>query len=151
VSDEQDYDDDQSGSALRKQLEEALKRAKAAEAAQAQLTKDLNSRKLTDVLTAKAVNPKLARFITSDGVDPADESAVDKWLADNADIVGVTPKAETPAPPTVPQQVQDQFNAFQQAAEGNALTVSAVEALMASIPDDATPDQVAAIYRASGL
>jgi hypothetical protein len=87
---------DDSGKGLRSQLEAALKRLEKAEAANAQLSKSVSERQLADVLSAKKVNPKVARFILADGVDPSDSEAVDKWVTDNAEVFGV--KAEAPEP-----------------------------------------------------
>jgi hypothetical protein len=101
---------DDSGKGLRAQLEEALKVAKEAEVRAAAATKALSERQLADVLSAKKVSPKVARFILADGVDPSDSEAVEKWVTDNAEVFGV--KAETPEP-NVSQADQEAFAQMQ--------------------------------------
>lgn len=139
---------DDSGSGLRKQLEAALSRAKEAEARAAAASKQLGERQLADVLAAKKVSPKVARFISADGVDPSDNEAIDRWLTENAEVFGVT--AATPEP-TVSNEEQAAFASMQQPSLQTPALQSKVDALLASLPDDAAPEVVEAAFRASGL
>lgn len=96
-----EFEDDQqqtTGKALREARDKAAKEAadlrKQLETVQSQLTE----RNLKDVLQGKSLNPGLARFLKADGIDGSDETAVDKWLTDNGELIGYKPTApEQPA------------------------------------------------------
>jgi hypothetical protein len=142
---------DDSGSGLRGQLEAALKRAKKAEDAVAQLSKSVNERQLADVLSAKNVSPKVARFILADGVDPSDSEAVDKWVADNAEVFGV--KAESPAP-NVSVEEQKAFGQMQNSDLQSPQFQSKVDALLAKateLADKGDTVGLAKLYAESGI
>lgn len=79
---------------LRKQLNEALKARKAAEEELGQYKSQLRERSVAEVLQAKGINPKVAKFLPSD-VDG--EEAIGAWLEENADLFGVVPQASEPA------------------------------------------------------
>jgi hypothetical protein len=80
VDQDGDYEDGQesSGKGLRGQLEQALADKKALEAEVAEVS---------NVLTAKGVNPKVAKFIPT---DVEGEEGISKWLEENADLFGAT-------------------------------------------------------------
>lgn len=108
-------DDDSDGiKQLRAALKAANKKAKDAEAAAGAATKSLADRQLADVLTAKKLSPKIARFITADGVDASDSDAVEKWLTENAEDLGFSLEAVTPAEPNVSPEDQAAFGQMQQ-------------------------------------
>lgn len=90
--DDEFNEDDEFDSGAMKQVRDALKKAnKKNEELQSQLDELLNKQRestFADILKAKGVSPKAARFLKADGVD-ADEDAVNKWLADNADLFPV--------------------------------------------------------------
>lgn len=86
-----DYEDGQesSGKGLRGQLEQALADKKALEAEVAELRGKARQTEVSNVLTAKGVNPKVAKFIPA---DVEGEEGISKWLEENADLFGATPK-----------------------------------------------------------
>lgn len=98
--DEYEDDDQTTGpKALRDALAKANKRAEEAEkAAQdiaekfAALEKAQKSQSLTQLLTAKGVNPKLAKWLDKDGVEPSEE-AVDAWIEENGEFFNIKPSA----------------------------------------------------------
>lgn len=85
-----DYEDGQesSGKGLRGQLEQALADKKALEAEVAELRGKARQTEVSNVLTAKGVNPKVAKFIPA---DVEGEEGISKWLEENADLFGATP------------------------------------------------------------
>lgn len=86
-----DYEDGQesSGKGLRGQLEQALADKKALEAEVAELRGKARQTEVSNVLTAKGVNPKVAKFIPA---DVEGEEGISKWLEENADLFGATPQ-----------------------------------------------------------
>lgn len=86
-----DYEDGQesSGKGLRGQLEQALADKKALEAEVAELRGKARQTEVSNVLTAKGVNPKVAKFIP---VDVEGEEGISKWLEENADLFGAAPQ-----------------------------------------------------------
>lgn len=86
-----DYEDGQesSGKGLRGQLEQALADKKALEAEVAELRGKARQTEVSNVLTAKGVNPKVAKFIPA---DVGGEEGISKWLEENADLFGATPQ-----------------------------------------------------------
>jgi hypothetical protein len=90
VDQDGDYEDGQesSGKGLRGQLEQALADKKALEAEVAELRGKARQTEVSNVLTAKGVNPKVAKFIPA---DVEGEEGISKWLEENADLFGATP------------------------------------------------------------
>ena len=94
-----DFDTEDSGNDLVKQLRKATK-AKDKELSELKaqfenLSKSQRERAIKDALAAKGVNTKIASFIPSD-IDPTEES-VSKWLESNADVFGIqTEQTEQP-------------------------------------------------------
>lgn len=89
---DQDGDEDgqeSSGKGLRGQLEQALADKKALEAEVAELRGKARQTEVSNVLTAKGVNPKVAKFIPA---DVEGEEGISKWLEENADLFGATPQ-----------------------------------------------------------
>jgi len=89
VDQDGDYEDGQesSGKGLRGQLEQALADKKALEAEVAELRGKARQTEVSNVLTAKGVNPKVAKFIPT---DVEGEEGISKWLEENADLFGAT-------------------------------------------------------------
>jgi len=89
VDQDGDYEDGQesSGKGLRGQLEQALADKKALEAEVAELRGKARQTEVSNVLTAKGVNPKVAKFIPA---DVEGEEGISKWLEENADLFGAT-------------------------------------------------------------
>lgn len=131
------YDDDteQTGGALRAQLEEALKKVQALTAENEKLGKSVKTATLDTVLRDKGIPAHIQRWIKRDDVEPTPD-AVDKWVAENGADFGYKPgKQETAAvEPSEGQQVQ------------------AVEApTEPAVPSVLTPEDVANLERIQGL
>jgi hypothetical protein len=89
--DDDDFDMNDSGNDLVKQLRKASK-AKDKELAELRaqfdgLSKAQRERSIKDALERRGVNQKIASFIPQD-IDPTEES-VSKWLEDYADVFGI--------------------------------------------------------------
>jgi hypothetical protein len=89
--DDDDFDTNDSGNDLVKQLRKASK-AKDKELAELRaqfdgLSKAQRERSIKDALERRGVNQKIASFIPQD-IDPTEES-VSKWLEDYADVFGI--------------------------------------------------------------
>lgn len=97
-----EYDETDQGPAdLRKALAKAKREATETRKAYDEMAKqlaDLNvkvkSNTLAELLSAKGVNPKAAKFLQSDNVEATPE-AVDAWLAENGEFLNLKPKTET--------------------------------------------------------
>lgn len=79
---------------LRKQLKARDKRLGEVEKELSDYAKERRTRTVAEVLKAREVNEKYARFVTADIEDVTPE-AVNKWLDDNADLVGVEKQEST--------------------------------------------------------
>jgi hypothetical protein len=106
------------GKGLRAQLERAL-----AEKAELQKQFDDVSRKarhaeLTSLLTARELNPKLAKFIPA---DVQGDDGLDTWLKDNGELFGI----EAPKPQADPKQVDPAVREAAQRVQGLAQSSSA--------------------------
>lgn len=155
--DEDDDDNEGQGdgpAALRKAYDKLKKDAQklAAEKAEVEKERDslkgtVRSRSVADLLQAKGVSPKVARFIPSDV--EADEAAVSEWLKDNADVFNIK-TAETPAPQDVdtqdldedvdpaPEPLAEQMAALQRAMQvgqqgGSAIPAGALTSLVSAV------------------
>lgn len=95
---EDDYDDieetesQNTGKGLRAQLEKALETNKALQAQLSEFQTKARVAEVTEVLAAKGVNLKIAKFVPS---DVTGEEAINAWLTDNADVFGFE-VSETP-------------------------------------------------------
>lgn len=87
--DDLDNDHESPGKGLRGQLEQALADKKALEGQVAELLGKVRQTEVSNVLTAKGVNPKVAKFIPA---DVEGEEGISKWLEENADLFGATPQ-----------------------------------------------------------
>lgn len=85
--------------ALAKQVQEALDKV-------AEFEKRQKSQSLSDLLKAKGVDPKYAKWADKDDIEPS-EDAIDAWLAENKDLIpavgeskesATNPPAEQSAP-----------------------------------------------------
>ena len=97
---------------LRRQVKERDKRLSEVEKQLADFASERKTRTVAEVLKAREVNPKYARFITADVEDPTEE-AVNKWLDENADLVGVQPQDST-----VDEDTQRNLSRMQDAGKG---------------------------------
>jgi hypothetical protein len=158
-----DNDDDftgQSGSELRKQYEKALKKLKAIESERDALVAEKAQASASQALQAKGYNPSVARFAAADGVNLGDEAALQKWLDDNKDVfkpVATQSTEEQVADEPVDEpaftgDVENAFAAMQRVhSTGSNDLRNKYEAAMAGLKDDASPEEVAALFREKGL
>lgn len=150
-----DYEDDddftmESNNDLVKQLRKQLK-AKEKEMAEFKsqfdnLSKAQRERAVKDVLEARGVNGKVAKFIPSD-LDPTEES-LSKWLEDNADVFGF--QVEDKQPPAVDPAQQAAYNKMNRAVD-SGLTPDSSDDLLKKILSTQTPEELDAVLRNSGL
>jgi len=80
---------------LREQLEAVLAEKKALEAEIGALKGQVRERTVSEVLTAKGVNPKVAKFIPT---EVEGTEAIESWLVENADVFGFTVNDEELTP-----------------------------------------------------
>ena len=90
MSDDQDdgSNEPEDAKGLRKLLNDALAAKKEAEDRAAAAELKVTDQKLTGFLSAKQVNPKVAKYIKADGVDATDPAALETWLNENSDLFG---------------------------------------------------------------
>jgi len=123
---------------LRRQVKERDKRLADVEKQLEDFAKERRTQTVAEVLKAREVNPKYARFITADVEDPTPE-AVNKWLDDNADLVGVERQESTVDEDT--QQSLQRINGSAKGAKGPD-----VDPIAAQLSDpNLTPEQLEAI------
>lgn len=151
-----DYEDDDNDDVttesndLVKQLRKAAK-AKDKELAELRaqfegLSKSQRERAIKDVLEARGVSGKVAKFIPSD-IDPTEES-LSKWLDDNGDVFGIS-AAESNQPVVDPATA----NAYKKmnAAVEQGLTPDSQEDLMRKILSANTKEELDAVLAQTGL
>lgn len=131
-----DYSDDdqQSGGALRAQLEKALKDLKAAQEENTKLSANVKSVTLENLLRDKQVPPNIQRWMKRDGVEPTGE-AVDKWIAENGEDFGYKPGSTQTDSVKTPEGEQS----------------SSVEAPATSVASVLSAEDVATLQRLQGL
>ena len=109
------------------------------------LSKSQRERAIKDVLEARGVNSKIAKFIPQD-LDPTEES-LSKWLDDNGDVFGVQA--------TKPQNVVDPAQAAAYKKMNNAvdsgLTPDSTDDLLKKILNTQTKEELDEVLRNSGL
>lgn len=147
--DEDDFGDDEPrGNSelvknLRKQLKEASKALRERDERLSSLEGQVRERTVSEVLTAKGVNPKVAKLMPSDVQAPED---IEKWLTDYADVfniaMGDTPPAEEAGQP-------DTVAAYDRmrAVESNGQTMTGTEALQQKIANAGNAEELMAILR----
>ena len=111
------------------------------------LNKAQRERAIKDVLEARGVNSKVAKFIPQD-LDPTEES-LSKWLTDNADVFGFDAGANSNQPVVDPAQ-QAAYNKMNQAVN-QGLTPDSTDDLMKRMLSANTPEELTEIIRQSGL
>lgn len=94
-------DDEQQGGGmqdLRKQLRAKDKELKELREKYTAIETTTRKRTATEVLTERGAKPGYARFLIADGVDPSDKAAVDSWVNENSDLLGLeVQQAEAPS------------------------------------------------------
>ena len=149
-----DYEDDDEfttdSNDLVKQLRKQLK-AKEKEMAEFKtqfdnLSKAQRERAVKDVLEARGVNGKVAKFIPQD-LDPTEES-LSKWLEDNADVFGfqVEDKTEPAVDPAQAAAYKKMNSAVDQ-----GLTPDSSDDIMRKLLSAGSKEELDEIIRNSGL
>jgi hypothetical protein len=142
----QEWDDDdedviqsqQSESDLLKQLRKELKiKSKVLSEMEGQLSSIKTEQRqnvIKSVLESKGVSPKIAKFIPAD--IEASPEAVDNWIADNADVFGLT--VQTPA------EVQPDLAALRQidAVTANAQSPAGLDDLYLRLQNAESADEI---------
>jgi hypothetical protein len=150
----QEWDDDdedviqsqQSESDLLKQLRKELKiKSKVLSEMEGQLSSIKTEQRqnvIKSVLESKGVSPKIAKFIPAD-IDASPE-AVDNWIADNADVFGLT--VQTPA------EVQPDLAALRQidAVTANAQSPAGIDDLYLRLQNAESADEITSMIFQQG-
>jgi len=109
------------------------------------LNKQSRERSIKDVLEARGVNGKVAKFIPQD-LDPTEES-LSKWLEDNADVFGFQVEDKQPAvDPAQAAAYKKMNNAVDQ-----GLTPDSTEDLMRKLLSANSKEELDEVIRNSGL
>lgn len=138
--------------ALREYARKLQEKVSALEKTNATLQGRVTDSALGDVLKQFKNPGRVKRDLTSDGIDPLDEGAVKKWLADNADDYAKGDGAATQSAETVPAEEVAAHEAIAGAATAaQPADMSKFEAAKAEITPTMTGAEVAAIYAKHGL
>ena len=149
-----DYEDDDDftmeSNDLVKQLRKQLK-AKEKEMAEFKsqfdsLSKAQRERAVKDVLEARGVNGKVAKFIPQD-LDPTEES-LSKWLDDNADVFGF--QVEDKSQPAVDPAQAAAYKKMNQAVD-QGLTPDSTDDIMRKLLSANSREELDEVIRNSGL
>ena len=148
---DEDFESNDSGNDLVKQLRKAAKQKdKELQELRSQfesLNKAQRERAIKDTLASRGVNQKIAAFIPSD-IDPTEES-VSKWLTEYADVFGFEASAETQTPNVDPAQA-NQYKRLTQAADAG-FTPDYGADVMNKLLNANSPEELDEIIRQSGL
>ena len=128
------------GGALRKQLEDALKKNKEMADRLAAVEARERTQSVEKALSERGLNPKLAKFVSQeDGSDPA---RLDTWIKENAELfgAGTAPEAQTSGQPSVTPEQAEAHKRIQQVSQNGAHTVSDVSALQSQIKNAESPE-----------
>ena len=109
------------------------------------LSKTQRERAIKDVLEARGVNSKIAKFIPQD-LDPTEES-LSKWLSDNGDVFGV--QQATTQSAVDPQQAAA-YKKMNKAVDAG-LTPDSNDDLLKKILNTQTKEELDEVLRNSGL
>ena len=109
------------------------------------LSKSQRERAIKDVLEARGVNSKIAKFIPQD-LDPTEES-LSKWLSDNGDVFGV--QQATTQSAVDPQQAAA-YKKMNKAVD-SGLTPDSNDDLLKKILNTQTKEELDEVLRNSGL
>ena len=111
-----------------------------------ELSKAQKERAIKDVLAARGVNSKIAKFIPAD-IDPTEES-LSKWLEENGDVFGVqTTESNTPVVDPAEAAAYKKMNS----AVEQGITADSNEDIMRKILSAQTPEELGEILRQTGI
>lgn len=147
--DDFDFSEPESGNAvkeLRKANRAKEKALKEMQAELEQLRQDRRQRTIKEVLGARGVNDKIAKFIPQD-ID-SDEESVSRWLDENADVFGFEAgnKPEANADPADIKNYQRMQNTV-----NSGLSANASGDLMNRIMNAESPEELKKLLDSSGL
>lgn len=118
------------------------------------LRQTVTANALSDVLSEFKAPSRVKRDLLSDGIDPLNDKAVEKWLAENGDDYA---KAAA-TPPSEPTQEDNQDPAEVAAHQQlhstelhDAGDMGKLEAALAELTPDASREQVLEVYKKHGL
>ncbi len=133
------------GGALRKQLEDALKKNKEMTDRLAAMEARERTSSVEKVLAERGLNPKLAKFVSQE--DASDEARIDAWIKDNAELFGTStpPEGQSSGETSVAPEAQLAHARIQQVSQNGAHAVSDVSALQEQIKNAKNPAELAAI------
>jgi len=149
--DDDDFDTNDSGNDLVKQLRKAAKQ-KDKELAELRaqfegISKAQRERAIKDALAARGVNQKISSFIPSD-IDPTEES-VSKWLEANADVFGLSVESNQAVPNTDPADIAAYKRMTQTTESG--ITPESGQDIMSRLMNANSKEELDDIIRQSGL
>lgn len=147
--DDFDFEDQQTtqqdGSDLLKKLRKAKradeKRIKELTEQLEGLSKAQSERVIKEVLTAKGVNPKAAKWIAKD-LDNITEESVNTWIEENADVIGYKPVIQDAA-----QQMDLAALRQQDIVTQGALTPDKAQDALQRINDAGSADEIIAMIQ----
>ena len=103
---------------------------------------------LGDVLAGFKSPKRVERDLLSDGIDPLNKEAVEKWLGENGDDYA---RGEGSPAPAVPSEEAAAHQRLQQTELTSPADMSKFEAAKAEITADMSGEQIQAVYRKHGL
>ncbi len=149
--DEDEFDDIEDTNADGKALVSKLRRAERAkdkrvkelEAELESLRKVQREANVTQVLSEKGVNPKIARFIPSDAANTPEE--IDAWLEENGELFGVVAQSGKE------KVTNEDLSALKQidATTGSALSPDTVSDMMSAINNAQSQEELLALLLGS--
>ena len=131
---------------LRKQLKAKEKEMAEFKSQFDNLSKAQRERAVKDVLEARGVNGKVAKFIPQD-LDPTEES-LSKWLEDNADVFGY--QVEDKQPPAVDPAQAAAYKKMNNAVD-QGLTPDSSDDIMRKLLSAGSKEELDEIIRNAGI
>ncbi len=131
---------------LRKANRAKEKALKEMQAELEQLRQDRRQRTIKEVLGARGVNDKIAKFIPQD-ID-SDEESVSRWLDENADVFGFE-TSNKPAANADPKDIQN-YQRIQNTAN-SGVPADVASDLLNRITSAETPEELRKLLNSSGL
>lgn len=131
---------------LRKQIRDQSRQIKELSSENSGLKGSVRERTVADVLTAKGVNPKVAKLIPAD-IDPNPE-AVEQWINDYADVFGFQTGGTETAEEAVPDPTADAYERMRQIDGGTPS--QGADALQQKLAATQSRDELMQVIRAHG-
>lgn len=149
-----DVDDERFEDAPRalREAYEKLKKAHQADATElVTLRSSVQQKTASDVLEAKGYNPKAAKFLLKDGIDLSDDKAVDAWLAEEGEFFKVEGSPASAQTDDHSDEAQQRARVAEATSVVEPASNDKLQAALAEITPDMTPDQVIAVYQKHGI